>query len=77
MRDVLPFLSLMKEIEFVLKLKVDALKVLCSIFEKPVTLVTVYKDNQGAIAHGFPENSTSYESHRYQISSLSDFCREW
>ena len=40
----------MKEIEFVLKLQGDALTVLCGLFEKPVTPVTVYEDNQGAIA---------------------------
>ena len=33
MRDVLPFTSLMKEIEFVLKLQGDTLKVLCSLFK--------------------------------------------
>ena len=46
MREVLPFVSLMKEIEFVLKLQRDTLTVLCSLFENPFT---VYKDNQGAI----------------------------
>ena len=49
-RDVLPFVILMKEIEFILKLQGDVLTVLCGIFEKPVTHVTVYKDNKGAIA---------------------------
>ena len=49
MRDVLPFLSLMKKIEFLLKLQGDTPAVLCSLFEKPVTPVTVYGDNQGAI----------------------------
>ena len=46
MMDVLPFLSLMKEIEFVLKLQGDTPTVLCSLFKNPVT---VYKENQGAI----------------------------
>ena len=46
MRDVLPFVSIMKEIEFVLKLQGDTPAVLCSIFENKVT---VYEDNQGAI----------------------------
>ena len=45
MRDVLPFMSLMKKIEFVIELQEDNTKVLCSIFEK---LVTVHKDNKGA-----------------------------
>ena len=47
MRYVLPFVGFMKEIEFILKLQGDALTLLCSIFEKPVTPVTVYEDNQG------------------------------
>ena len=46
MRDVFPFVSLMKEIEFVLKIQGDTPTVLCSLLENPVT---VYKDNQGAI----------------------------
>ena len=46
MRDVLPFVILMKEIEFVPKLQRDTLTMLCSIFGNPVTF---YKDNQGAI----------------------------
>ena len=50
MRDVFPFVSLMKKIEFLLKLRGDALMELCSHFEKPVTPVTVYEDNQGAFA---------------------------
>ena len=33
MRDILPFVSLMKEIDFVLKLQGDAPTVLCSLFE--------------------------------------------
>ena len=40
----------MKEIEFLLKLQGGAPTVLCSIFEKPVTSVTVYKYKQGVIA---------------------------
>ena len=32
--EVLPFVSLMKEIEFVIKLQGDAPTVLCSLFEK-------------------------------------------
>ena len=50
MRDVLPFVGLMKENEFELKIQGDAPTVLCSLFGKPVTPVTVYEDNQGAIA---------------------------
>ena len=42
-------MSLMQEIELVLKLQGDAPKLLCSLFKKPVLLVTVYKDNQGGI----------------------------
>ena len=42
-------MSLMQEIELVLKLQGDAPKLLCSLFKKPVLLVTVYKDNQGVI----------------------------
>ena len=49
MRDVLPFVSLMKEIDFVLKLRGDTPTVLCSLFEKPVMPRTVYEDNQGVI----------------------------
>ena len=47
MRDVLPFVSLMNLIEFILKIQGDTLPVLCSHFEN---LVTVYEDNQGANA---------------------------
>ena len=46
-RDVLTFVSLMKEIEFILKLQGDTPTVLWSIFEKPVTF---QEDNQGKIA---------------------------
>ena len=46
MRGVLPFVSLMKKIEFVFKLQGDTLTVMSSIFENPVT---VHEDNQGAI----------------------------
>ena len=47
MRGVLPFVSLMKEIELVIKLQGDALTVLCSLFKILVAPVTVYEDNQG------------------------------
>ena len=47
MRYVLPFVSLMKEIDFVLNLQGDTPTVLCSIFENPVTF---YGDNQGEIS---------------------------
>ena len=47
MRDVLPFMSLMKEIYFVLKLGNDVLKVKSSIFENPSI---VHETNQGTIA---------------------------
>ena len=46
MRYVLHFVSLIKYIEFVLELQGDTQKVLCSLFEKKVT---VHGDNQGAI----------------------------
>ena len=49
MKDVLPFVSLMKEIEFLLKIQGDAPTVLCIIFKKPVTPAMVYEDNQGVI----------------------------
>ena len=49
-RYVLPFVSLMKEIGFVLKLQGNAPTVLCSLFKKNYNAVTVYKNNQGAIA---------------------------
>ena len=41
------FLSLMKEIEFLLKLQHDTPKDLCSLFEKPII---VNEDNKGATA---------------------------
>ena len=44
MRDVLYFVSLVKEIGFTLELQRYTLKFLCGNFEK---LVTVNKDNQG------------------------------
>ena len=49
MRGVLTFLSLMKEIEFLLKFQGDTLTVLCSLFKNTVMPVTVYKYNQGTI----------------------------
>ena len=49
MRDVLTFVSFMKEIEFVLKLQEDIMTVLCSVFKNPVTTVMVQEDNQGSI----------------------------
>ena len=49
MRYVLHFVSPIKEIEFILKIQGDTMTVLCSLFEKPVTPLTVYEDNQGAI----------------------------
>ena len=60
MRDVLTFVSLMKEIEFVLKLQGDNLALLCSLFEKPVT---VYEDNKGDIAPAVsPQIRTQFPS---------------
>ena len=47
MRDVLPFMSLMKEISFVLELEDDTPKVKSSLFENPVI---VHEDKQGTIA---------------------------
>ena len=46
MRDILPSVSLMKDIEFILKLQGDTPEGLCSTFENPVT---VHRDKQGAI----------------------------
>ena len=48
MRYVLPFVSLMKETEFIIKLQGDAPTLLCSLFEKLVTPITVYEENQVA-----------------------------
>ena len=50
MRYVLAFVSLMLEFGCILKLQGDATTVLCSIFKKPVTPISVYEDNQGGIA---------------------------
>ena len=47
MREVIPFVSIMKKIEFVLKLQGYNWTVLCSLFENPVA---VYKDNEGEIS---------------------------
>ena len=47
MGDILPLVSLMKEIDFVLYLQGNTTKVLCRLFENPVT---VHKENQGEIA---------------------------
>ena len=43
---VLPFASIMKNIEFVIELQQETPKYLWSLFENPFTL---HKDNQGAI----------------------------
>ena len=47
MRYVLHFFSCTKEIGFILELQGDTTKVLCSIFENPVTVPEV---NESAIA---------------------------
>ena len=47
MEVFLPFVNIMKEIEFVLNFQGDTPTVWCSIFKNPVT---VYEQNQGAIA---------------------------
>ena len=44
-RDVLSFVSLMKEIEFVIKLQHDNPKVLCSIFENQSQFTKKSRDN--------------------------------
>ena len=49
-REVSHFVSIIKEIEFVLKLQKDTPTVLCSLLQEPLMPVTVYEDNQGAIA---------------------------
>ena len=46
MKGALPFVSLMKDIMFEIKLQGDTPTALYSLFENTVT---VYKDNQGAI----------------------------
>ena len=47
MRGVLPFMSLMKEIFFIIELEYDIPKVKSSIFENPAI---VHEENQGTIA---------------------------
>ena len=69
-RDVLLFVSLMKEIELALKLQGEAPTVLCSIFEKQ-------RQSRGDRARGFPINTISYEAHGYQLPSLPEFLCEW
>ena len=46
MRYVLTFVSLIKDIKFILNIQRETLAKLCSIFENKVT---VHKDNQGMI----------------------------
>ena len=56
MRGFLHFVSLMKEIEFVIEIQYYTLKVMCILFERPVT---VHRDNQGEIAlMVYPQNQT-------------------
>ena len=52
--DILTFLIIIQEIEFILKLQGETPTVLCSLSENPLTPVTVYEDNQGAITLAFP-----------------------
>ena len=47
MRGLLPFVIIIKETEFILKLEGDTPTVLCNLFENPVTF---HEDNQGVIA---------------------------
>ena len=58
--DILPFVSLMKEIEFILKLQGDTPMVLCSILENTVTY---YKDNQGYIALAVYQQMKPHTNH--------------
>ena len=53
-------MSLIKEIEFVIKLQGDTPTVLCSLFEK---IVTVNEDNQGAIALAAYPQMRTYIKH--------------
>ena len=70
-RDVLPFASLMKEIEFGIELQGDTPEVLCSIFEKTVT---VNKDNQRLVALVVSlQMRPLYKAHCNQVSALPEF----
>ena len=60
MRGFLRFVSIMKEIEFLLKLQGDTPKVMCSIFENPDT---VQEDNQEAIALVFAPQIQPHTNH--------------
>ena len=58
--DVLPFMSLMKDISFVLEPEDDVPKVQSSLFEKPVI---VHEDNQGKIALTFAPQTQPHTNH--------------
>ena len=75
MRDVLLFVSLMKEIEFVIKLQVDTPMLLCSIFRK--TSHSLRRQSRGDHTRSFSANATSHEAHSNQVSSLMEFCQRW
>ena len=60
MMDVLPFVGLTKEIEFVIKLQQETLKILFSIFDKPVM---VHEYIQGVIALAVAPQTQSCTKH--------------
>ena len=71
---VLPFVSIMEEIEFVLNLQGEIPTVLCSLIENPVT---VHKYNQGAIVLVvFPQMQPRTKSIAIKYHQFNFFC-EW
>ena len=60
LRYLLPFVSLMKDIDFIIKIQGDNLVVLHSICENPAT---VNEDNQGAIALAFAPQMWPHTKH--------------
>ena len=70
MKELLHFVSLMKNIKFVINLQEDTLVVLCSHFKNPAT---VNEDNQGAITLAvapqiWPHTKhTAIKFHHYRI----------
>ena len=78
MKYVLPFLNRMKEIEFVLKIQGDSLKVLYSLFEKSSnTSNDLQRQPRSDHARGFPQKLTSYKSNCYKVPSLLEFSSGW
>ena len=69
--DVIPFVSVMKEIEFVLKASRRYLDGTVKYFQKPIR--SLQRQSRGNHTHSLSTNTTSYEAHCYQISSLLEF----